>query len=143
VTPADPAGAAIGAASAWLDAFEAAVRARDYDAGRDLFVVDALGFGSVVSRCDGLDPLVAGQWRHVWPRIERFTFDRAPARTFASDELLVVATTWTSVGVDLAGRRFERPGRVTLALARDAVHGAWRCVHSHYSLVPGTERPLG
>lgn len=127
-------------AHAWLDAFEAAVRARDFDAGRALFVGDALGFGSVVPRCDGLDPLVAGQWRRVWPNIERFTFERDRARVVDGGDVVVIATTWTSVGRDGEGQAFERPGRVTLVLRRTG--GRLACEHSHYSLVPGTERAL-
>jgi len=123
----------------WLVAFERAVRERDFAAGRTLFASDAVGFGSIAPRYASLDALDAEQWRRVWPSTEAFTFDR-DALVIGDHTLATVATTWRSTGIDPTGQRFERQGRVTLVLRR--VAGTLRCVHSHYSLVPGTERVL-
>ena len=125
-------------ARGWLDAFERAVRERDYAAGRALFAPDAVGFGSVVARWVGLDQLDADQWRQVWPTIEAFTFERDALSVIGDAATIVIAAPWTSIGIDRDGGRFARPGRVTLVLRRDA--DAWRCHHSHYSLVPGRAR---
>jgi ketosteroid isomerase-like protein len=119
---------------AWLTEFEAKVRSRDFEGGRSLFEPSVLGYGSRLTQAEGLDPLVAGQWKRVWPNIEGFRFLRESMRVFGdpSAGTLSVALSWTSTGISPEGERYERPGRCTLVLQRGG-NGEWRCAHSHYS----------
>ncbi|MET3960899.1 ketosteroid isomerase-like protein [Marmoricola sp. OAE513] len=119
---------------AWLAAFSACVRARDLDGGRELFASEAVGFGTVTERYEGLDDLVASQWSEVWERTEEFTFLDGDQRWIDGDQA-VVAAAWRSVGTDGGGRR-TRTGRVTLVLRRQGA--AVLALHSHFSMSPGT-----
>ena len=40
-----------------------------------IFAPDVLGFGTHGAILEGLDELASGQWQHVWPNIQGFTFD--------------------------------------------------------------------
>jgi ketosteroid isomerase-like protein len=117
---------------AWLRAFAASVRARDYAAGAALFARDVVGFGSAAARVEGLDALVEHQWRVVWETTRDFDFDYASISCGASDDLAWAAATWSSA--DAAATGACRAGRATLVFARDG--SVWRAVHSHFSLVP-------
>src|SRR5499427_9739924 len=59
----------------WLRTFEAAVRARDFAGGRELFATDAMAFGTWARAVAGLDNIVREQWQNVWPRIRGFHFE--------------------------------------------------------------------
>jgi ketosteroid isomerase-like protein len=119
----------------WLEEFAAAVRAADYARGAALFEKDALGFGTVAARAEGLEDLVRSQWRQVWDSTEGFAFDLAGARIEVKGDLAWVAAGWSSTGLDPSGAPFPRVGRATLVLRR---HGeGWRAAHSHFSLRPG------
>lgn len=120
--------------SAWLDAFATCVRDRDLDRGRTLFSPDAVGFGTVARRYEGIDELVGEQWSEVWSRTEEFTFDAVDHR-WLDGSLCAVAATWHSVGTDGDGRR-RRTGRATLVLHR--TDDGLRATHSHFSITPGT-----
>lgn len=121
---------------AWLDAFAACVRTKDYATGRDLFSTDATGFGTVANRYAGLDDLVDSQWSRVWDRTDDFTFDADDMRWYAGGSC-TVAVGWRSVGSDAATPRL-RVGRATLVLEVGS-DGVTRAVHSHFSMLPGTE----
>lgn len=123
------------AVDAWLDAFAASVRSEDYQAGRALFAPDCSGFGTVTSGYRGLDDLVASQWSRVWGRTRDFAFDPDSHRMYGAEQC-TVAVTWRSLGTDLPEPRV-RQGRATLVL-RAGDDGALRCVHSHFSMLPGT-----
>jgi hypothetical protein len=130
-------------AETWLKAFESRVRLRDYEGGRKLFERSVLGYGSRLNRADGLDPLVEGQWKRVWPNIEGYRFLLEELRIFgtAASGILTLAAPWTSIGFDEHDRRFSRPGRSTLVIRRGE-DGMWRCIHSHYSLSAGVPQNL-
>lgn len=121
---------------AWLSAMADCVRAVDYDRARALFRQDVIGFGTYSGLLDGLDDLVAGQWRNVWPAIREFTFrlDELRADIAASGDLAWVACPWDSLGANPDGATFPRPGRATVILTRQ--DGRWLAAHTHFSLYP-------
>lgn len=118
---------------AWLRAFEAAVRARDFATGRTLFADDAVAFGTWARAVAGLDNIVREQWQNVWPRIREFRFD-ADARVQAAGDGAWIAAGWSTEATGPDGRPFSRPGRGSFVLERRA--GTWLAVHSHFSLLP-------
>lgn len=126
--PAPPPGVA-----AWITEFQAAVRAKDFDAGRRLFAADAVAFGTFAAAVAGLDNIEREQWRQIWPRIRDFTLD-ASATVRASGDSAWIAAGWSSEATAPDGRPFRRPGRATFVLERRA--GRWLAVHSHVSLKP-------
>lgn len=135
--PSTPEGVRV-AALAWLDAFAATVRARDFARGRTMFADDVVGFGSVTGSMVGLDDLVARQWRQVWPVTRGFDFDRQTLHVDgdADGRLVWVAAQWSSVGRDATtGREFERHGRVTIVL-EPADDGSLLARHTHFSMEP-------
>jgi hypothetical protein len=68
----------------------------------------------------------------------RACFDLANTEVLASPDsaLAVVVTPWASTGFHRDGAPFDRPGRATIALARQP-DGHWLGVHSHMSLQRG------
>jgi ketosteroid isomerase-like protein len=118
---------------AWLRAFEAVVRARDFEAGRTMFADDAVAFGTWARAVAGLDNIVREQWRNVWPRIRNFHFE-ASTRVRASTDHAWIAGEWSTEVTGPDGRPFTRPGRGSFVLERRG--GRWLAVHSHFSLLP-------
>jgi ketosteroid isomerase-like protein len=118
----------------WLRAFAAAVRSRDYAAGRALFAPDVRGFGSVAVLADGLEALEAEQWRRVWDATEGFDFHAGSVAIRVSGDLALATALWSSTGIDPDRKPYPRAGRATLVLARGA--SGWRAVHSHFSFEP-------
>jgi ketosteroid isomerase-like protein len=117
----------------WLQTFEAAVRARDFAAGRTLFADDAVAFGTWARAVAGLDNIVREQWQNVWPRIRGFHFEPgASVRTLGDSAW--IAGGWLTEVTGPDGRPFTRPGRGTFVLEKRA--GKWLAVHSHFSLLP-------
>ena len=49
----------------WFRHLERCVRAVDFDGARPIFAQEAVGFGTYGAMLDGLDALVAGQWRPI------------------------------------------------------------------------------
>lgn len=117
----------------WIGRFEAAVRARDFAAGRALFAPDAVAFGTFAAAVAGLDNIEREQWRQIWPRIRDFTLDRSASVRAAGDAAWIAAG-WSSEATAPDGRPFRRPGRATFVLERRG--GRWLAVHSHVSLLP-------
>jgi ketosteroid isomerase-like protein len=121
----------------WLRAFAAAVRGRDYAAGSKLFEPDMVGFGTVAARVEGLDHLIARQWRIIWEKTRDFDFDYASVRVDGdgAGHWAWVAALWTSTLEEPSSTSStHRAGRVTLVLRRSGPR--WRAVHSHFSLAP-------
>jgi ketosteroid isomerase-like protein len=117
----------------WLQAFESAVRARDFARGRTMFAEDAVAFGTWARAVAGLDNIVREQWQNVWPRIRDFHFEPgASVRT--SGDSAWIAGGWVTEATGPDGRPFTRPGRGTFVLERR--NGRWLAVHSHFSLLP-------
>jgi len=117
----------------WLRAFEAAVRARDFAAGRTMFADDAVAFGTWARAVAGLDNIVREQWQNVWPRIRDFHFEPG-VHIGADGDTAWIAGGWLTEVTGADGRPFNRPGRGTFVLERRG--GKWLAVHSHFSLLP-------
>ena len=117
----------------WLETFEAAVRARDFAAGRTLFADEAFAFGTWAGAAAGLDNVVREQWQNVWPRIRDFHF-QPDTRVRTSGDHAWIAGSWSTEVTGPDGRPFRRPGRGTFVLERRG--GRWLAVHSHFSLPP-------
>lgn len=124
----------------WLARWQPCVRAADYEAARVLFDDDVISFGTHQDVVSGLDALEQGQWRNVWGRIDGFAWDFDAMHVgFSPDRLLAfLAATWTSVGYHEDGGGFHRPGRTTAILSRPDPGADWSCIHTHFSLYPGT-----
>jgi ketosteroid isomerase-like protein len=118
----------------WLESFSAAVRARCYECGRDLFDPAVLGFGTRAARADGLDALEARQWRKIWETTRDFRFDLGSARCESAGERAWIGATWSSTGLLPGGATFPRSGRATIVLVRTP--DGWRAVHTHFSMAP-------
>lgn len=121
----------------WLDRFSQCVRDRNFDAGRAMFAADVTGFGTWTGRMDGLEMLVARQWRNVWPRTCGFEFDleEVVGGSAADGSTAWAAATWFSFALNPDGSAgFRRTGRATFAFRRE--HGRLLAVHSHFSLDP-------
>ena len=117
----------------WLRGFEAAVRARDFAAGRTMFADDAVAFGTWARAVAGLDNIEREQWKNVWPRIRGFHFE-PDTHLHASGDSAWIAGSWSTEVTGPDGRPSERPGRGTFVLERR--DGRWLVVHSHFSLLP-------
>jgi ketosteroid isomerase-like protein len=76
------------------------------------------------------------QWEGIWANIRDFRIEMDQIAGGGDERWAWGVTTWTSTGFDEAGRPYQRPGRATVALERR--DGRWLCVHSHFSLAPGT-----
>jgi ketosteroid isomerase-like protein len=115
----------------------------DFRRVREMFVEDAIAFGSKVEMVTSRAALEAEQWRAVWPTIEDYRYDLATLEVVVSPDRLMAmgAAIFRSVGLHKDGTRFDRPGRVTATLMRTAVGGPWLATHTHVSLKPGTPAP--
>src|SRR2546427_12456824 len=91
----------------WLRTFEAAVRARDFVGGRELFAADAMAFGTWARAVAGLDNIVREQWQNVWPRIRNFHFE-SDTSVHASGDNAWIRGGWLA-GVHRAGGRPNPP----------------------------------
>lgn len=118
----------------WFEALQGCVQRVDFDAGRALFVDEAIGFGTKASLASLT--LEANQWRGIWPNIENFRFDLDGMRWGASGDQAWGIATWRSTGFGPDGQPFDRPGRATVIFVRRG--GAWKALHTHFSLHPGT-----
>lgn len=119
---------------AWLDRWQACVRAVDFEAGRAMCAPDIVAFGTVAPMVAGLDNVMAAQWHKVWANIREFTVHADRALGAVAGEHGWIATTWDSLGTRPDGSTFRRPGRLTVALVRR--DGRWLATHTHFSLTP-------
>jgi ketosteroid isomerase-like protein len=112
----------------------------NFKAARPMFAEDAVAFGSKVEMMTSQAQLEREQWRAVWPSIEDYRYDLATLEVVTSPDRLMAmgAVIFRSTGLHLDGKKFERNGRATCTLMRDAVGSPWICTHSHISLKPGT-----
>ena len=123
----------------WVAGWGAEVAAADIRAGRERFAGDLVAFGTHADVVAGRAQVEADQWSQIWPRIEDFAFlvDELVVQASPDGLLAVAIVPWTSVGLDPDGGRFDRPGRATVVLARDAPDAAWVGTHTHFSLARG------
>jgi ketosteroid isomerase-like protein len=122
----------------WLDRFAACVREVDYAGARPFWHPDVVIFGTYQESIKSLSAWTERQWDNVWPRTAEFRFDLAATVVLASPDgaMAVAISPWTSIGFHEDGTTFDRPGRATIVLVRDA-EGRWVGVHSHMSLARG------
>ena len=115
----------------------------DFRRVREIFVEDTVAFGSKVEMVTSRAALEAEQWRAIWPTIDDYRHDVSTLEVMVSpDRLMAVgAVILRSTGIHKDGTRFERPGRVTATLMREAVGAPWFATHTHVSLKPGTPAP--
>jgi ketosteroid isomerase-like protein len=123
----------------WVAEWGAEVAAADVRAGRRRFDEDLVAFGTYADVVVGRDAVEAAQWMQIWPAIEDFEFLLEDLRVRLSrDGLMSVAIVpWISTGIDADGKRFDRPGRATIVLERDAIGEPWLGTHTHFSLARG------
>ena len=122
----------------WLNAWQSAINARDYDRGAALFDEDVIAFGTYSDAMRGRQNLVDLQWREMWPYIRDFYFDLE--ETTVLDDggpLCVVIAPWTSLGIAPDGATFPRAGRCTIALQRGD-DGRLLALHTHFSMAKGS-----
>jgi ketosteroid isomerase-like protein len=110
---------------------------------RELFVDDAIAFGSRVEMVRTRDELEAEQWRLVWPTMADYRYDLSTLEVIVSPDRLmaVAAAIFRSTGFHQDGTTFDRPGRVTASLMRARPGAPWFATHTHVSLKPGTPTP--
>jgi ketosteroid isomerase-like protein len=115
----------------------------DFKRVREIFVEDAVAFGSKVEMVTSREALEREQWRPIWPTMADYRYDLATLEVIVSpDRLMAVgAAIFRSTGFHKDGSRFDRPGRVTAALMRSALEAPWLATHTHVSLKPGTPAP--
>jgi ketosteroid isomerase-like protein len=115
----------------------------DIKSVRELFAEDAFAFGSKVEMVRSREALEAEQWRMVWPTMEDYRYDLDTLELAVSPDRLMVtaAAIFHSTGFHKDGSTFNRPGRVTAALMREAIGAPWYATHTHVSLKPGTPSP--
>lgn len=127
----------------WFSTWGDRVANVDFASVRDMFVEDAVAFGSKIEMVTARDTLEAEQWRAIWPTIEDYRYDLSTLEVIISpDRLMAVgAAIFRSTGFHEDGSRFDRSGRVTAALMRAAADAPWIATHTHVSLKPGTPAP--
>jgi ketosteroid isomerase-like protein len=115
----------------------------DFKRVREIFVEDAVAFGSKVEMVTTREALEQEQWRPIWPTMADYRYDLSTLEVLVSpDRLMAVgAAIFHSAGFHQDGTRFHRPGRVTAALMREAIGAPWFATHTHVSLKPGTPSP--
>src|SRR3954452_22932745 len=120
----------------WFRHLELCVRSADYEGARPLFAQDVITFGTFAAFTTGRDATETEQWRTVWSRIDGFRWQLDGLRTILSGDrrTAVGMAVFTSVGYTEDGTPYDRPGRATAVLARDALTEAWAAQHLHVSL---------
>jgi ketosteroid isomerase-like protein len=129
--------------AAWFETWARLVADVDFKRVRELFVEDAVAFGSKVEMVTSREALEREQWRPIWPTMADYAYDLSTLEICTSPDRLMAmgAAIFHSTGFHRDGTRFERPGRVTATLMRETVDASWFCTHSHVSLTPGTPTP--
>jgi ketosteroid isomerase-like protein len=124
----------------WFARLAECVRAVDFEAAYPLFADDLVAFGTFKDFVAERPAVVEEQWRNVWPTIRNFRWRLEGVRAIVSPDRLAATglAVFDSDGFAEDGRRFDRPGRATVAFARRAVGDPWVAVHTHISLFRGT-----
>jgi ketosteroid isomerase-like protein len=120
----------------WLQRLQLHVQTVDFVGARLLFADEMVTFGSFNPFTIGREATEEEQWRTVWGRIDRFRWRLDDLRTIVSgDRLMAVGmVVFDSTGYTETGTPYERPGRATIVLGRDAVGEDWVAQHMHVSL---------
>lgn len=128
------------ALSDWFETWGNLVAEVDFVSARPLFHDDVIGFGTFMDVVRGLEHLEQRQWRSIWPTIEGFTFlvDELVSGVSDDGKQAYGIVPWTSTGFHEDGTQYHRPGRATVIFTRESATDAWRAIHTHISLAPGT-----
>ena len=131
------------AIEAWFARWTEHVAAVDFAPALELFADNIASFGTHTEVVEGLEALSTNQWRSVWPTIEEFRWNLETLKVGVSPDRLFAMgiLTFSSTGIAADGSRYDRPGRGTVAFARDRVDAPWKGVHTHISLNPGVPHP--
>jgi ketosteroid isomerase-like protein len=129
--------------TAWFARWRELVGNVDFARVREMFVEDAIAFGSKVEMVTSRHDLEHDQWRAVWPTIEDYRYDLDTLEIVVSPDRLMAmgAAIFRSTGINRDGTRFDRSGRATATLMRTAVDAPWFATHTHVSLKAGTPAP--
>jgi ketosteroid isomerase-like protein len=121
---------------AWFHRLSEHVRAVDFAGARPLFAQDMIAFGTFENFITGRDRVEAAQWRNVWPVTSGFHFRDDDIRAIVTpDRLTAIGMgVFASTGYHEDGTSYDRPGRTTVALSRQAVGEDWVAAHTHMSL---------
>jgi ketosteroid isomerase-like protein len=124
---------------AWFERLAEHVRAVDFAGARPLFAADMIAFGTFSDFVSERDAVEQAQWRNVWPFIEGFRWRQNAFRGIVSPDRLAATgmAVWDSTGFHQDGKPYERPGRATVALARQRIGEGWVAQHTHFSLFRG------
>ena len=124
----------------WFQKLQLCIQAVDFVGSRPLFADDIITFGTFAAFTVGREATEQEQWRHVWSHIDQFRWHLNDLRTLISGDRLtgVGMAVFESTGYTESGKTFDRPGRATVVLGRQAVGGEWIAQHTHVSLFPGT-----
>ena len=124
---------------AWFERLAEHVRAVDFAGARPLFAADMIAFGTFSDFASERDAVEQAQWRNVWPFITGFRWRPNAFRGIVSPDRLAATgmAVWDSTGFHQDGKPYERPGRATVALARQGIGEGWVAQHTHFSLFRG------
>jgi ketosteroid isomerase-like protein len=124
----------------WFRTLQVCVQTVDFAGSRPLFAEDMITFGSFTAFTMGREATEQEQWRHVWGHIDQFRWRLDDLRTLISGDRLTAVgmAVFESTGYTKDGKAFDRPGRATVVLGRQAVGEEWVAQHTHVSLFPGT-----
>jgi ketosteroid isomerase-like protein len=120
----------------WFQRLQLHVQTVDFVGARPLFADDMITFGSFNPLTIGRNATEEEQWRTVWGRIDRFRWRLDELHTIVSEDRLTAIgiALFDSMGYTEVGAAYERPGRATIVLGRDAVGDDWVAQHMHISL---------
>lgn len=119
----------------WFDTLAAHVREVDFVGARPIFAPDMIAFGTFTDFMTGRDVAEQQQWRNVWHHIDEFRFRPDVRAIVSSDRLMAVGMAiFDSTGYRQDGTPYDRPGRATVAFAREDVGKPWLAQHTHLSL---------
>ncbi len=123
----------------WFQRLQLHVQTVDFAGARPLFAEDLITFGSFNPFTIGREANEEEQWRTVWGRIDQFRWRLDDLRTLLSQDRLMAAgmAVFDSTGYSEDGVPYDRPGRATVVLGREAVGEEWVGRHMHVSLFRG------
>jgi ketosteroid isomerase-like protein len=124
----------------WFRTLQVCIQTVDFAGSRPLFADDLITFGSYAAFTLGRAATEKEQWRKVWGHIDGFRWRLDDLRTIVSGDRLTAVgmAVFESTGYTEDGKAFDRPGRATIVLGRQAVGEEWVVQHTHVSLFPGT-----
>ena len=124
----------------WFQKLQLCIQAVDFVGSRPLFADDIITFGTFAAFTVGREATEQEQWRHVWSHIDQFRWHLDDLRTLISGDRLTAVgmAVFESTGYTESGKAFDRPGRATVVLGRQAAGEEWIAQHTHVSLFPGT-----